>query len=172
MIFVLDCAGLSPFEHAAVAAAIRHVDSDAVVHEIDDQRARRFDPATAGAVASIVSAVCASVAVVLQALQVRRDGRRASKSEAEEAILRVEVTLNERIDVSVRQNLVTELQKLPDPVRIYLPDGISFYEVTAVSSKELVSMKGQPASATLRDEPTRRLQAKPSGAEGQDTPKQ
>ena len=53
---------------------------------------------------------------------------------------------HERIEVSIRQNLLTELQRLPDPVRIYLPDGKGFYEVIADPSSELVSIKGGPAS--------------------------
>ena len=146
MNILLDCISLSPEEHAAVAAAIRQVEPEAVVHEVDDQRSRRFDPATLGAVAGVVSAVCAAVAAVLQTIQVRRDGRRASRSEAEEAIVRVQVTLHESIEVSVRQDLVTELQKLPEPVRIYLPDGRSFYEVTAEPSHEIVLIKGEPVS--------------------------
>ena len=146
MKILLNCDGLAPEEHASVAASIRRVNPEATVHEIDDQRSRRFDPVTVGAVASAVSAVCAAVVATLQAIQMRRDAQRTSRKETEETLVQVEITLNQRIDLLVRQELVTELQKLPEPIRIYLPDGNTFYEVSAAPSKELVVINGRPAS--------------------------
>ena len=103
----LDLEGFSVNEHREVIAAVRELctGTDIEFIEMDERSRRHVDPASIGAVAGVVSAVCAVIALTLRVCQSRAE-RSARRPLVESAVADVERRANLELPADARSALI------------------------------------------------------------------
>lgn len=137
----LNCLNASPSEHAQISRSISEVCSDVIVDEVDDRLKRNLDPVTMGAMAAVVSATCATIVAVLQVMSRNKDRQHPSRDEIRDATIRVEVILQQELSLTLKEQLLVDLQRLPETIRVPLGRKGDEYEVEVKFGDDLHSIK-------------------------------